>query len=221
MAQNKNRIISASILSADFAQLGEEIKKVDLSGTDYIHFDIMDGVFVPSLTFGPSLVKALRPLSQKIFDVHIMAVSPEKYLTDLQQAGADIITIHTEATHHLDRTLAKIKELKIKSGVSLNPATSPDFLNYIMDKIDQILIMSVNPGFGGQEYIASQLDKIKVIRRMIDDSGHNIKISVDGGINDKTAGAAWRSGADILVSGSYIFKSSNYSQTIANLKNAN
>lgn len=217
---DRKKLIAASILSADFAQLGEEIRKIDRAGTDYIHFDIMDGVFVPSLTFGPSLVKALRPYSEKVFDVHIMATEPEKHIDDLHESGADIVTIHTEATHHLDRALSKIKELKIKAGVSLNPATSPDFLNYILDKIDQVLIMSVNPGFGGQEYIFSQLDKIKVIRKMIDQSGYNINLSVDGGINGETAAATWQAGADILVSGSYIFKSSNYNQTIANLKNA-
>lgn len=219
--RNRNKIIAASILSADFSSLSDEIKHIDKAGTDYIHFDIMDGVFVPSLTFGPSLVKTLRPLSKKIFDVHIMAVNPENYIDDLHKAGTDIITIHAEATHHLDRVLARIKELKIKAGVSLNPATSPDFLNYILDKIDQVLIMSVNPGFGGQEYIPSQLEKIKIIRNMIDESGNNINISVDGGINDKTAGATWQAGADVLVSGSYIFKSSDYKQMISNLKNAN
>ena len=211
-------LISASILSADFSNLATEVKKVSAAGADYVHFDIMDGHFVPSLTFGPMIVKSLRKLSDKPFDVHIMASNPEQYIAALAEAGADIITVHVEATNHLDRVLALIKSYGIKAGVSLNPASPMNFLQYIMDKLDLILVMSVNPGFGGQKFIPAQLQKISQIKNLITKSGHDIKLEVDGGIDETTAKLVYEAGADILVSGSYIFNSDNYAEKIQILK---
>jgi ribulose-phosphate 3-epimerase len=192
--------ISPSILSADFANLEKEIKALEDAGADMIHIDVMDGHFVPNLTFGPSVIKAIRKHTKLPFDVHLMIESPEKYIQDYTQAGADIITIHPEATIHLDRTINEIKRCGAKAGISLLPTTSVGPLEYT---IDLILVMTVNPGFGGQQFINNQLMKIEMIAGIIQDT--DIIIAVDGGINDKTAKLCIDAGADMLISGSFIF----------------
>ena len=210
--------IAPSILSADFAKLGEEIQNIEKAGADYIHIDVMDGSFVPNITIGNEVVKALRQKTQLPFDVHLMINNPDNHVKAFAEAGADIITIHAEASIHLDRSLALIKSFDKKAGVSLVPSTHEDALDYILEKLDLILVMTVNPGFGGQKFLSSQLKKIENIRRKIEKSGKKIELEVDGGINDQTARIAIEAGADVLVSGSYIFGSGNYQQAIANLK---
>lgn len=212
--------IAPSILSADFANLQEEIEAIDKAGADYIHIDVMDGRFVPNLTIGPCVIKAIRKYTKLPFDVHLMIEDPEKYVNEFAAAGADIITIHPEATRHLDRTINMINDAGCKAGVSLLPTTTPDSIEYVIDKIDMILVMSVNPGFGGQEFIQSQLDKIAALRNVIDSFGLDAEIAVDGGINEKTASECAAQGADILVAGSYIFKG-NYKENISKLKQSN
>ena len=198
--------IAPSILSADFARLGEEVKAVTSAGADYIHVDVMDGHFVPNLTIGPAVVKALRGYSNKIFDVHLMISPVDPYVAQFAEAGADIITVHPEAGPHLHRTLQLIKSLGKKAGVSLNPATPVEAIDYLMGEVDLILVMAVNPGFGGQSFIASQFDKIRALRKRIDDSGRVIDLEVDGGINLETAAKAVAAGADVLVAGTATFQ---------------
>ena len=210
--------IAPSILSADFAKLGEEIQNIEKAGADYIHIDVMDGSFVPNITIGNEVVKSLRQKTQLPFDVHLMINNPDNHIKAFAEAGADIITIHAEASIHLDRSLALIKSFNKKVGVSLVPSTHENSLDYILEKLDLILIMTVNPGFGGQKFLASQLKKIENIRNKIEKSGKKIELEVDGGINDQTARIAVEAGADVLVSGSYIFGSGNYQQAIQNLK---
>ncbi len=210
--------IAPSILSADFARLGEELKAITEAGADYIHIDVMDGSFVPNITIGNEVVKSLRGHSALPFDVHLMINNPDNHVKNFADAGADIITIHAEASIHLDRSLSLIKSFGKKVGVSLVPSTSENVLDYVMDKVDLILVMTVNPGFGGQKFLASQLEKIKNIRTKIAKSGRKIDLQVDGGINPETAQMVIAAGADVLVSGSYIFGSGDYQKAIKSLR---
>ncbi|MDX2083698.1 MAG: ribulose-phosphate 3-epimerase [Rickettsiales bacterium] len=210
--------IAPSILSADFSKLGEEIINIEKAGADYIHIDVMDGSFVPNITIGNEVIKSLRPISKKPFDVHLMIKNPDNHIEAFAKAGCDIITIHAEASIHLDRSLALIKSFGKKAGISIVPSTHEDVLDYILDKTDLILVMTVNPGFGGQKFLESQLKKISNIANKIKNSGKKIELEVDGGINEETAKSAIKAGADVLVSGSYIFGSNNYAKSILNLR---
>lgn len=208
--------IAPSILSADYGKLKDEIEALEKAGADMIHMDIMDGHYVPNLTFGPAVVRQLRPYSSLPFDVHLMVENPDEMIPWFAEAGADIITVHAEVCPHLDRTLSSIRSLGIKAGVSLNPATPESVLSYVLDKIDLVLVMSVNPGFGGQSFIESQLEKIANIKEMR--GGRNIAIEVDGGINPLTSSECIAAGADILVAGTSVFAGGDYKKNIEALR---
>jgi ribulose-phosphate 3-epimerase len=211
-------LISPSILSADFSRLGEEVAALEQGGADWAHVDVMDGRFVPNMTIGPLVVKALKRSTKLPLDVHLMIVEPERYVDDFAQAGADIITVHAEACTHLHRVLQQIRALGKKAGVSLNPHTPEDVLRYVLELTDLVLVMSVNPGFGGQDFIPAVLPKIQRIRQMVQASGRSIHIEVDGGVKPGTAKKVVEAGADVLVAGSAVFNAKSYAEAIAALR---
>lgn len=213
-------LIAPSILSADFVQLGEEIRAVTAAGADWIHIDVMDGHFVPNITMGPLVVSAVRRVTTLPLDVHLMIANPDRFIEDFAKAGADYITVQVETTPHLHRTIHLIRDQGVKAGAVVNPATSLSTLEWLLDDLDLVLIMSVNPGFGGQAFIPGSLDKIKQLRALLNGRGSKALIQVDGGVNGRTAGAVIAAGADVLVAGSAIFGTADYQQSIARLKDA-
>lgn len=210
--------VAPSILSADFSVLGEEIKKVENAGADMVHIDVMDGNFVPNITIGPLVVSAIRPLTKLPLDVHLMIEKPDRYFEAFKNAGANNITVHAEAVTHLDRAVSRIREMGLKAGVSLNPSTPETVLEYVLDKIDMILVMTVNPGFGGQTFIEGMLNKISAIKKMISDRNLSVDIEVDGGINENTVSLVTAAGANVLVTGSAFFRSKDPKAFVTLLK---
>lgn len=210
--------IAPSILSADFARLGDEVRAVEAAGADYIHIDVMDGSFVPNITIGPLVVEAVRKVTDLPLDVHLMIDDPDRYIGDFAKAGADIIVVHAEATNHLHRTVQLIKSLGKKAGVSLNPATSLHCLDYVLEELDLVLLMTVNPGFGGQSFIDACLPKIHALRGILDKRGLETELEVDGGVKTSNIARIAHAGADVFVAGSAVFGSNDYAATIAELK---
>ena len=212
------KYIAPSILSADFSKLGEEIRTVEKAGADWIHVDVMDGHFVPNITIGPLIVKAARRVTSLPLDVHLMIEDPDQYIEDFAEAGADLISVQVEACVHLNRTVGLIKALKLRAGAVLNPATPLSALEWILEDVDYVMIMSVNPGFGGQQFIPGSIDKIRALRKIIQDRGMSTLVEVDGGVNEKTIKDISDAGADVFVAGSAIFQSPNYNETIASFR---
>ena len=211
-------ILSPSILAADFTRLGEQISEVDRAGTEYLHFDVMDGLFVPSISFGMPVLKSVRKATERILDVHLMIENPERYVDEFADCGADLITVHAESCRHLDRVISQIHQKGKKAGVALNPATSLSALDYVLDKVDMILIMTVNPGFGGQKFIESSYGKIRDLKSRMEAAGLHTDIEVDGGINADTLPGVLEAGANVIVAGSAVFKE-NIAENVRNLKN--
>lgn len=221
--QSKESVVVApSILSADFSRLGDEVRAIDEAGADWVHVDVMDGRFVPNITIGPLIVKALRPVTQKPLDVHLMIVEPEKYVEEFANAGADIISVHAEhtASPHLHRTLSQIRELGKQAGVVLNPSTPLDLIEYVLELCDLVLIMSVNPGFGGQKFIPNVVSKIRKLRQMCDERGLDPWIEVDGGLKPGNTWQVLEAGANAIVAGSAVFKAPDYAEAIAGIRNS-
>ena len=210
--------IAPSLLSADFSKLQEEVKDIELGDAEWLHLDVMDGHFVPNITFGPGLVKALRPHSNLFFDVHLMIENPDQYIGEFANAGADMIVVHAEACTHLHRTIQSIHALGKKAGVALNPATSLSVLDYILPDLDMVLLMSVNPGFGGQKFIPETLEKARQVRALIEESGREIDLEIDGGVNFENVEEIKAAGVNIIVAGNTVFKAENRAETIARLK---
>lgn len=212
--------IAPSILSADFSRLGEEIRSVEKAGADLIHIDVMDGLFVPNITIGPAVIESLRKETALPFDVHLMIEAPERYIGAFRSAGSDYITVHAEACRHLHRTIFQIKESGAKAGIALNPASSPSCVEQVLNDIDMLLVMTVNPGFGGQKFIGSMLKKIADVRKMLDATGRRVVLEVDGGITPENAGMVGNAGTDILVAGASVFNRRPYEKAISSLKEA-
>lgn len=210
--------IAPSILSADFARLGEEIKDVERGGADYIHVDVMDGHFVPNITIGPLIVEAIRPVTKLPLDVHLMIENPDQYIEAFAKAGADYLTVHVEACKHLHRTLNYIKSFGVKAGVVLNPATPVEMIQHVLEDLDMVLFMTVNPGFGGQKFIPAVLPKIKQLKEMIDTKGLDIEIEVDGGVNPETARLCVEAGATVLVAGSAVYDKDDRAKAISEIR---
>ena len=218
MAAKNNILVAPSLLSADFTRLGDEVRAVQESGADWLHLDVMDGLFVPNITIGPLVVSAVKKVSKIPLDVHLMIVDPDHYLDDFRAAGADILTVHPEATNHLHRTLTRIRELGMRPGVALNPSTGVEVVKHVMTELDVIMIMTVNPGFGGQTFIRSMLPKVRAIREIIDRSGHEILLEIDGGVSPRTAPDLVREGANVFVAGSAVFGHPPYEDAIGKLR---
>ncbi len=218
MEANKNTLISPSILSADFTRLGEEIREVEAAGADWLHIDVMDGHFVPNITIGPMIVAAAKRVAEIPLDVHLMISDPDFYLEFFHEAGADVLTVHPEATHHLHRTLTRIRDLGMRAGAALNPSTGLEAVRHVLAELDVIMIMTVNPGFGGQSFIPTMLPKVRALREMIDESGYDILIEIDGGVSPKTAPDIVRNGADVFVAGSAVFGNPPYRDVIDKLR---
>ncbi|MFP4039725.1 MAG: ribulose-phosphate 3-epimerase [Desulfosudaceae bacterium] len=210
--------IAPSILSADFTRLGEEVRAVDQAGADWIHVDVMDGCFVPNLTIGPMVAKAVRTVTELPLDVHLMINDPDRYLDEFVSAGADYLAVHAEACPHLHRTVQYIRKAGVKAGVALNPGTSPEAVRWVLADLELVVVMSVNPGFGGQGFIPNSLDKIRALKTMIREQGLSTLIQVDGGVNSETVADIAAAGADVLVAGSAVFKSADYGRTITTLR---